>query len=765
MLTVNFQSIKSKQGQVKNLVESTQPDIVLGTETWIDPTITDNQIFPPNYHIYRHDRNLKGGGVLIAIKNDHLSAPVPELHTNCEIVWAKISLVGNKDMYLASYYNPKTSNEDSIEELGISLERARTTKNAFIVVGGDFNLPGWNWLTRTLKPESTCQKNHYKFGDILDDNGLVQLVDEPTRGPNTLDLVITNNPSRFTRTKIIPGLSDHDIVFSEIDTKPISRKQIPRKIPLYRKANWETIKKEMNDTHQKIKELAANGSSTEELWLIFKTNLNQSVTNHIPHKMAKQKDSLPWLTPTVRKLIKRRDRLYKKHKKSADPSIKSKLKETKRMVQRELRRSYWNYIENIVTPKEENNQYSSMKRFWTYIKHQKTESNGVAPLRSEGILHTHPVDQATILNKQFQSAFSAKDTYNEHEFKSRCNMPGQHPKAEELNITENGILKLLQKINPNKAAGPDNIKPKLLNELATEIAPILTIIFKTSIETGEVPNDWRNANVTPVFKKGERYKAENYRPISLTCICCKLIEHIVTSHIMKHADQHQILYPLQHGFRTKRSCETQLIEFVDDITKNMSAGKQTDVLIMDFSKAFDKVGHSLLVHKLEHYGISGKTNRWIASFLSHRTQAVVVDGECSSHIDVESGVPQGSVLGPALFLFYINDMPDGIKSTVRLFADDTIAYLTISSDKDSNDLQSDLDKLGTWEVKWKMSFHPDKCNVLTISRKNNTIPTSYTLHGHKLEPVKSAKYLGCTFTSELKWNDHINNICNKANRT
>ncbi|CAG2234422.1 unnamed protein product [Mytilus edulis] len=142
----------------------------------------------------------------------------------------------------------------------------------------------------------------------------------------------------------------------------------------------------MNDTHQKIKELAANGSSTEELWLIFKTNLNQSVTNHIPHKMAKQKDSLPWLTPSVRKLIKRRDRLYKKHKKSAVPSIKSKLKETKRMVQRELRRSYWNYIENIVTPKEENNQYSSMKRFWTYIKHQKTESNGVAPLRTEAQL-------------------------------------------------------------------------------------------------------------------------------------------------------------------------------------------------------------------------------------------------------------------------------------------------------------------------------------------------------------------------------------------
>ena len=169
---------------------------------------------------------------------------------------------------------------------------------------------------------------------------------------------------------------------------------------------------------------------------------------------------------------------------------------------------------------------------------------------------------------------------------------------------------------------------------------------------------------------------------------------------------------LQHGFCSKRSCETQFIEFVDDITKNMSAVKQTNILIMDFSKAFDKVSHSLLLHKLEHHGIRGNINRWIASFLCNRTQAVVVDGESSTHIDVESGIPQGSVLGSSLFLLYINDMPERIKSTVRIFADDTIAYLIISSDKDSSDLQNDLDKLALWETKWKMSFPPDKCNVL-----------------------------------------------------
>ena len=190
-------------------------------------------------------------------------------------------------------------------------------------------------------------------------------------------------------------------------------------------------------------------------------------------------------------------------------------------------------------------------------------------------------------------------------------MEGNYHTAPEINITCAGVLKLLQKLNPNKAAGPDNIPPRVLK--APEIAPILTIIFR---KTGEIPPDWRLANVSPVYKKGDRHKAENYRPISLTCICCKLMVHIVTSHIMNHADKNNILYPLQHGFRSKRSCETQLIEFVDEITINMSSGKQTDVLNIDFSKAFDKVSHRLLLHKLDHYGIRGKTNIWIQNFLS-----------------------------------------------------------------------------------------------------------------------------------------------------
>ena len=274
------------------------------------------------------------------------------------------------------------------------------------------------------------------------------------------------------------------------------------------------------------------------------------------------------------------------------------------------------------------------------------------------------------------------------------------------------------------------------------------MIFQESYATGEVPSLWKTANIFPVYTKGKKFDPINYRPISLSCISCKLMEHIVASHIMTHASNFDILNPFQHGFRRGLSCETQLIEFINDITINTDAGRQTDCLIMDFSKAFKKVNHSLLIHKLEHYGIRGKTNQW--NFLGNRSQSVVVEDETSTKIPVDSGVPKSSVLGLSLFLFYINDLPEGIASSVRLFADDTIMYLTVSNNTDVEKLQHDLDQLSNWETKWHMEFHPAKCNVLmSIIKKRKPINHDYNLiiNGHTLEHVTSAKYLGCTITS------------------
>ena len=235
--------------------------------------------------------------------------------------------------------------------------------------------------------------------------------------------------------------------------------------------------------------------------------------------------------------------------------------------------------------------------------------------------------------------------------------------------------------------------------------------------------------------------------------------------MMKHLESENVLCPQQHGFRKAHSCETQLLEFFEDVSSSLDSGKSSDIIVMDFAKAFDRVNHSLLIHKLSHFGIRGIVNRWIKDFLSQRSQTVVVEGEKSSPVSVQSGVPQGSVLGPSLFLLYINDLPDRVSSTSRLFADDTLLHNETSSKHDCETMQQDLQKLEQWEDEWAMKFHPDKCNVLPVTRSKNPKECfDYKLHDHHLEKVEATKYLGVTIQKDLGWDKHIENTCNKANK-
>ena len=380
------------------------------------------------------------------------------------------------------------------------------------------------------------------------------------------------------------------------------------------------------------------------------------------------------MTSELRLLIRRRDRLYDRMKKARrnisthmkSSRLETRYKKLKHEVQRKIRSAYFDYISSVITPQDGSG--TPTKTFWSMVKRLRTDNVGISAIKNSdtGQLMTDAVGKANTLNKQFQSVFTNETPLTEaHEH------PQEFPDIPYLKFNSSGVQKLLENLDPRKAYGPDLLPPRVLKELAPILAPALTKIYNKSYSTGVVPDDWRSANVTSAFKKGKKTLPVNYRPISLTCIACKLYEHCMTKHVMQHCEAHDILYPLQHGFRSKLSCETQLVEFFHDISNNTRNNHQTDVLVMDFAKALDKVGHKRLLKKLSRYGINGPTANWIRQFLANRTQRVVVDGDFSDVAPVTSGVPQGSVLGPCLFLLYINDLAESLDSKVRLFVDDT----------------------------------------------------------------------------------------------
>jgi len=245
----------------------------------------------------------------------------------------------------------------------------------------------------------------------------------------------------------------------------------------------------------------------------------------------------------------------------------------------------------------------------------KNDNTGIAALRKDGILTDNIKDKADILNEQFKKAFSIETSSEQIPDKGKSS----YPLMNNISISESGVTKLLQNINSHKATGPDEICGRVLKELSTTICRSLTLIFQKTLETGKIPYDWKHANVCPVFKKGDKHNAINYRPISLTCILCKIMEHIIASNLMKHLESNNILYDLQHGFRSStgsRSCETQLTSFIQELAKNNNDKIQTDVIVMDFAKAFDKVPHKRLLYKLKYYGADTNTLNWIEDFLT-----------------------------------------------------------------------------------------------------------------------------------------------------
>ena len=627
-------------------------------------------------------------------------------------------------------------------------------------------VPDFDWTNNSVKPnpQYTPAISH-KMLDIMDDFSLTQIQRQPTRGVNILDLICTTHPDRIAASYVVPGMSDHEAVIFDINIKATMVPTPPRKVYLFNRADFQNLSGNLEVLYESFIASDPASKSVQDNWSQFKHDFFCVIKEFIPQKILKNKRSLPWCNSKIKRLIRQKQRRHKTARRTGSDFDWRRFREIRKRIHAELRQSHQQYINGLLDLKsgdcdpDTTSKAGITRRFWRYIKAKRRDPIGISALKVGDQEITDPQQKADILNIQYSAVFTQENPL-------LPTLPDSIiPDMPSISINTNGVIKLLQGLNPSKANGPDQIPTRVLKEAAPVVGKYLTFIFQQSLKSGQIPNDWKHAHVTPVFKKGSRLDPANYRPVSLTSVACKVLEHVIYKSIMTHLEEHNILVDFQHGFRKFHSCETQLVNTVEDLARSINYRRQTDVLILDFSKAFDKVPHQRLLQKFEQYGVRGETLNWINSWLTGRTQQVILEGSRSERTLVKSGVPQGTVLGPLCFLVYINDIGDNISSPIRLFADDTLLYGLVHSVSDAHNLQLDLDRLIIWAQVWQMEFHPSKCFVLRICRTRNPIIYPYSMLGQTLKPVENHPYLGIILSESLNWKSHVLDVKNKANRT
>ena len=402
------------------------------------------------------------------------------------------------------------------------------------------------------------------------------------------------------------------------------------------------------------------------------------------------------------------------------------------------------------------------KSFYAYFRSKQNVQDKVGPLEdSAGNIISQGFLMAEDLNSYFSSVFTKEDISSLPVADAKF----QGAKSDYLGplvVTPELVAKKIKAMKDNKSPGVDGIPPKLLMETVEQISIPLARVFNLSLKEGVVPFEWKEANIIPLFKKGSRNKSENYRPVSLTSVICKLLERLIKDHMVDFLVKHKLLNSSQHGFLKARSCLTNMLCFLEEITKWIDVASPVNIIYLDFQKAFDKVPHQRLLLKLKAHGIGDSITDWIEQWLTDRRQRVVVDGEVSNWKSVLSGVPQGSVLGPILFLIYINDLDDSITSNVLKFADDTKLFRKVNTDGDKQHLQNDLDRLVKWSEKWQMQFYFGKCKCLHTGHGNWNV--NYKMGDTVLGTTVNEKDLGVTISADIKVSEQCGIAASKANK-
>ena len=752
---LNVQSLLPKIDLLRGEAEAY--DILVFSETWLKPVIGNDTILIENFlPPFRKDRSDRiGGGVAIYVRETLACKQRQDLEINgLEAKWVEI-IVKSRKILIGAFYRPPNSTVDYFNLILESIDRAFNTNITDIIITGDFNYD-----------MSTNVNN--KIRDLMLQFHLTQLIADSTNftenSSSLIDLFLVRNLSNV----LFSGVLDSFIPDQTRFHCPIilllkfirpTLKSFKRRIWNYNLADYD-----------KYRDLLFRSDLIMDLTLDNIDDAVQNITEEIhnasleaiPNKVVTIRPSdHPWVTTKIRKIIRKRKRTFRKYKKTKFIALWEKYKKLRNMVVNEIRKSktaYFEKLENSI-----NSDSVDPKMFWkaskSLLKTNK-KSYTIPSLFSDGRYAETDEEKANILN----DFFAAQSIVNDENKDLPPLRSVTHTHLQTIRFTRQDVKDVLLNLKVSKACGPDLISPRLLKEGADVLAMPLSLLFNFLITCGYFPTPWKDANVTPVDKKKDKSLPSNYRPISLLNQLSKVMERCVHKQLYNYINTNHLITPLQSGFIPGDSTTYQLLHTYHRFCEAVDSGKEVRVVFCDISKAFDRVWHRGLLHKLSSLGITGNLLKWFSSYLSNRRQRVVLNGTCSGWAYVKAGVPQGSIMGPLLFLIYINDIVNEIHSNIRLFADDTSLYIIVENPQiAATILNTDLGIITRWASDWLVDFNPSKTVSMTVSRKLAQInhPLLF-MDNTVISESSSHKHLGLTFSNTCTWSEHIKLITDTA---
>lgn len=762
VLYANIDSLLNKREELKTLILVKDPDIIILTEilpkncgllSLSEFEIDGFELFTPSI--------IHGRGVAIYCKIV-LSVNIVDTIT-CEdfqeSIWCRVKLRNSDSLIIGCIYRSPSSDSVNNDKLNMLLKKVIDFNDSHILIVGDFNYKDIDWPSR--QSNTRCESDTSKFIESINDCYFYQHVLEPTRyrdgqHPSILDLILTNEELMINDIEYMApiGKSDHIALFFKytcyVDDKPVNTEPKYQ----YHKGDYVKLKDNIDNVHWN----ETTEMDIEQHWDFFTSNIISAMDHHIPKSKPGMKRKKKWVTGKAATAIQDKKKAWKKYTYCKTKEHYSAYVNKRNQCTGEVRRAKKDFERKLIQ-----NVKEDAKSFWSYIRSKTKTKSTIGDIEdNDGVLTSDCLGKAEILNSFFGSVFVNEDASEVPELPVRV----FNEELKDIVVTPEIVQKQLLKLNSTKSPGDDQMHPRVLKELNSEICDPLAELFNKTITQGRLPSQWKYAIVVPLFKKGNKKKAENYRPVSLTSVVCKVLESLIRTFMMEHMETNSLFVKHQHGFRPGHSCVTQLLEVTDEWFDILDRGGNIDCIYLDFRKAFDTVPHLRLSNKLYSYGIRGTVRTWIENFLCDRNQSVRVESSMSPKVGVTSGIPQGSVLGPILFLIFINDLPEIVTSAVKLFADDTKLYREISSESDCDLVQNDLNGLSHWTDTWLLRFNASKCKSMHFGRSNKK--HKYHIQDGdseiNVEQISLEKDIGVNFDEELKFSQHIAICVKKANQ-